>query len=227
MGMMRLTPAAFAASMLVLCVPGLAQHAEPVQSTTQPAAEEPSDMHPDDPRQVLGFTMLDIEGKARSLEEFRGKVVLIVNVASECGLTPQYEQLQALYETYEPKGLVILGFPANNFGEQEPGTEEQIHAFCTGRYGVSFPMFSKISVVGDDQHPLYAKLSKALGEKGGEPDWNFTKYLVDREGRVVERVAPKTKPNDPDVIATIEELLAQPVPEPAPITPARPAKPGA
>ncbi|HZW11353.1 MAG TPA: glutathione peroxidase, partial [Phycisphaerales bacterium] len=138
--------------------------------------------------------MTDIRGEPRPLDEYRGKVVLMVNVASECGLTPQYEDLQGLHEKYGEQGLVVLGFPANDFKGQEPGTDEEILEFCTREYKVSFPMFSKISVIGEDRHPLYAKLAAAMSEQGGEPTWNFTKYLVDRTGHVVKRIDPKTEP---------------------------------
>lgn len=165
-----------------------------------------------DPTAVLGFTMKDIRGEPVVLEEFAGKVVIFVNVATKCGLTPQYEGLQQLFEKYEDAGLVIVGFPANNFGGQEPGTEAEILEFCTGTYDVTFPMFSKISVVGEDQHPLYAKLTKAMAEQGGAPTWNFTKYAVDRSGHVVKRFEPRTAPNDAKFVEEIERLLAEPVP---------------
>lgn len=170
------------------------------------------DTFAEDPAAVLGFTMRDITGEPVALEEFAGKVVLFVNVATKCGLTPQYQGLQSLYEKYEDEGLVILGFPANNFGGQEPGTEAEILEFCTGTYDVTFPMFSKISVVGEDRHPLYAKLAAAMAEQGGEPTWNFTKYAVDRTGQVVKRFDPRTAPNDAKFVAEIERLLAEPAP---------------
>lgn len=166
-----------------------------------------------DPAAVLGFTMDSIEGESVELTEHAGKVVLMVNVATECGLTPQYEALQAVYAKYEERGLVVLGFPANNFLGQEPGTDAEILEFCTGTYHVTFPMFSKISVIGQDRHPLYAKLAAAMDEQGGEPTWNFTKYLVDRTGLVVRRFDPRTTPDDAEVIAEIERLLAEPAPE--------------
>lgn len=174
--------------------------------------EPPVDIYADDATAMLGFTMEDIQGETAPLSEYAGKVVLIVNVASKCGLTPQYEALEALYEEYKDRGLVVLGFPANNFREQEPGTDAEILEFCTATYGVKFPMFSKISVIGEDRHPLYAKLAAAMEAQGGEPTWNFTKYLVDRSGHVVKRVDPKTAPDDAAVIAEIERLLAEPAP---------------
>lgn len=157
-----------------------------------------------DSRYALDFTVNRIEGGPESLEAYRGKVVMVVNVASACGLTPQYEGLQALYADKADDGLVILGFPANNFGNQEPGSNKEIQEFCSGEYHVTFPMFEKVSVTGEDQHPLFAKLS----QEGGPPTWNFTKYLVDREGRVVARFDPRTKPDDAALVARVEELLA-------------------
>lgn len=158
--------------------------------------------------QVLGFVMKDIDGDEQDLEQYRGKVVLMVNVASKCGLTPQYEALEALYRAHKDEGLVVLGFPANDFMGQEPGTELEIKAFCTGTYDVTFPMFSKIHVLGKEQHPLYQKLTGQPEPVGGPVKWNFQKYLVDRDGNVVERFSPRTKPDDPALTARLEELLA-------------------
>ncbi len=162
------------------------------------------------PASPLAFTMKNIAGRDVPLDKYRGNVVLIVNVASKCGLTPQYEQLQALHKKYASRGLRILAFPANNFGQQEPGTNKEIQAFCTDNYGVTFDLFSKISVKGDDQCPLYQYLTSSdqNGEFGGEIRWNFTKFLVDREGRVIARFEPRTKPDAQDVIAAIERALA-------------------
>lgn len=182
-------------------------------ATTPQPEDESVDRFASDKAAVLGFTMTDITGEAVDLGEYAGKVVVFVNVASKCGLTPQYEGLQALFEKYEEQGLVVLGFPANNFRGQEPGTDEEILEFCTGTYDVTFPMFSKISVVGEDQHPLYTKMTAAMEEQGGEPSWNFTKYAVDRSGRVVRRFDPQTAPNDAKFIDEIERLLAEPAPE--------------
>ncbi len=153
-----------------------------------------------------------IDGTPGTLEEFKGDVILIVNVASKCGLTPQYEGLEALYREKKGEGFVILGFPANNFMGQEPGTDEEIAAFCAEKYGVSFPMFSKLSVKGKDADGLFVHLAE-LSEK---PSWNFTKYLVDRDGNLVERFGPKTKPADKEMLARIDELLAAPRPESEP-----------
>jgi glutathione peroxidase len=135
--------------------------------------------------------------------------VLIVNVASRCGFTPQYAGLEALYEKYKDRGFVILGFPANNFGGQEPGTNEEIKTFCSSKYNVTFPMYSKISVKGDDKAPLYQFLTdqQANPATGGEIQWNFTKFLVDKNGKVVARFEPKVTPESPDVAGAIEKAL--------------------
>lgn len=160
---------------------------------------------------VLDFTMKSIDGEDVSLRSFKGKVIMIVNVASKCGLTPQYEGLQKLHKTYGEKGLVILGFPANNFGKQEPGTDKEIRTFCTVNYGVEFPMFSKISVKGDDMHALYGFLTgdKTNPKFSGEIKWNFTKFLIDRDGNVINRFEPKTKPESDEVILAIEYDLSE------------------
>ena len=149
------------------------------------------------------FTLNSIDGKPAPLSAYRGKVVLIVNVASRCGFTPQYAGLEALYEKYKDRGFVILGFPANNFGGQEPGTNEEIKTFCSSKYNVTFPMYSKISVKGDDKAPLYQFLTAT----GGEIQWNFTKFLVDKDGKVVARFEPKVTPESPEVAEAIEKAL--------------------
>jgi glutathione peroxidase len=141
-----------------------------------------------------------IDGTERDLSEYRGQVLLIVNVASRCGFTPQYTGLQALYDKYRERGFAVLGFPCNQFGAQEPGTEQQIGAFCSSTYDVSFPLFAKVEVNGENSHPLYRHLkSAAPGLLGTEAiKWNFTKFLVDRQGNVVARFAPKDAPEDLD-----------------------------
>lgn len=158
---------------------------------------------------IYQFTMDDISGNPVSLKTFEGKVVLMVNVASECGLTPQYEQLQALYEQYSEKGLVILGFPANNFGAQEPGSNETIQSFCKLNYGVTFPMFSKISVKGEDQDPLYQFLCSK--DKNGVTDasvkWNFQKFLIGKNGHLLEVIEPTTLVSDEKVQNSIAQAL--------------------
>jgi glutathione peroxidase len=158
----------------------------------------------------LSGTVKDIDGKDVNLSDYKGKVVLIVNVASKCGNTPQYKPLEAMYEKYKGQGFVILGFPANNFGKQEPGSNEQIKEFCAETYKVAFPMFAKVSVKGDDKAPLYQFLTEPAtnGEFAGDIEWNFQKFLVDRNGAVIARFSPKTKPDSPKVVAEVEKALA-------------------
>ena len=154
----------------------------------------------------LDFKMKAIDGKDVDLSKYKGQVVLIVNVASKCGLTPQYKQLEEVYTKYKGKGLDVLGFPANEFGKQEPGNDAQIAEFCTGKYNVDFPMFSKIVVKGDGIHPLYQFLTSKSGFDG-DIKWNFEKFLVGRDGKVVKRFAPPVKPDAPEVIEAIEAEL--------------------
>lgn len=144
------------------------------------------------------FDATSLDGKPRPLSEFKGKVLLVVNTASKCGFTPQYEGLEKLFQKYQARGLEVLGFPCNQFGAQEPGSREEIGAFCQKNYGVSFPMFEKIDVNGDTAHPLYQWLkASAPGVLGTEGiKWNFTKFLIDRSGKVVARFAPATKPDE-------------------------------
>jgi glutathione peroxidase len=178
---------------------------------------------------VYEIPVRKISGDEASLAEYKGKVVLVVNVASKCGLTPQYEGLESLYKQYRDQGLVIAGFPANDFAGQEPGTNEEIQSFCTTNFGVDFPMYDKITVVGADKHPLYASLIEAKPKSvstaevpfaenlkkygispNAEPEvlWNFEKFLVNRKGEVVERFSPDTKPSDPVLVKAIETELA-------------------
>ena len=156
---------------------------------------------------VHDFTAQTIEGKSQRLSDYKGKVLLIVNVASKCGFTPQYRGLEALWRKYEDQGLVILGFPCDQFGHQEPGDEAEIQSFCSMTYDVSFPMFAKIEVNGAGAHPLYQHLkTEAPGLLGSEGvKWNFTKFLVDRSGKVVKRYAPTDKPEaiEPDIVALL------------------------
>jgi glutathione peroxidase len=152
---------------------------------------------------IHDFTMPALNGTPTPLAGFKGKVVLVVNVASQCGYTYQYEALQAVYTKYKDRGFVIAGFPANNFGAQEPGTNEEIGAFCKSKYGVTFPMFSKISVKGADKAPLY----QFLTQSGGEIQWNFTKFLVDANGKVIARFEPATEPDSKEVTSAIETAL--------------------
>ncbi len=165
----------------------------------------------DQPKSVHDFTVKDIDSHSVKLSRYRGKALLIVNVASRCGLTPQYAGLQSIYEKYRKQGLVVLGFPANDFLSQEPGTDAEIKQFCSTTYKVTFPMFSKIVVKGEGQAPLYRFLtSKDTNPSGaGDIEWNFAKFLIGRDGKPVQRFASKTTPTDPSVIEAIEKLLAE------------------
>lgn len=156
---------------------------------------------------LYDFTMSDIDGKPVNLGHYRGKVLLLVNTASLCGNTPQYSDLQKLYEQYNDQGLEILAFPANNFGQQEPGTNEEIKSFCFTKYSLTFPLFSKISVKGSDKHPLYQYLTEQ-SPFPGEVEWNFQKYLVDRSGNIVGRFHHRTKPLAPEIVKEVERVLA-------------------
>lgn len=150
----------------------------------------------------------DIDGKATTLKPYEGKVLLIVNVASHCGYTPQYKALEAVYEKYKDKGLLVLGFPCNQFGGQEPGTDEEIKQFCTSKYSVTFPMFDKLEVNGAGRHPLYVALAGEGSPFPGDIKWNFTKFLVGRDGKVLKRFESKVKPDAPEVTSAIETALA-------------------
>ncbi len=158
---------------------------------------------------IYDFTAGRIDGAQQSLRDYAGKVLLVVNVASQCGLTPHYAGLQELYANYGDRGLVVLGFPCNQFGTQEPGSEAQIKQFCETRYGVTFPMFAKIDVNGPQRHPLYAYLTAQPTQPDGPGDitWNFAKFLVDRSGNVAARFVPPTAPVSEEVVSAIEKLL--------------------
>ena len=160
---------------------------------------------------VLEFQVKDIDGKTVDLSKYKGEVLLIVNTASQCGLTPQYEALEAVYEKNKAKGFAILAFPANEFGHQEPGTDTEIKEFCTSKYHVTFPVFSKIVVKGKEIHPLYSFLtSKESDPKfAGAIQWNFAKFLVNRKGEVIARFDPKVKPDSPEVTKAIEAAIAE------------------
>ena len=178
---------------------------------------------------IQNIPVKTIDGKPSSLKDFAGNVLLVVNVASKCGLTPQYEALEKIYEDKKDKGFAVLGFPANNFGAQEPGSNAEIAEFCSLTYSIKFPMFEKISVVGDDQHPLYKELTGAAPRAQGDPDafrdrlkgfgmtpnqdpdvlWNFEKFLVGKNGEVVARFAPTMTPDDPAIVAAIDAELAK------------------
>jgi glutathione peroxidase len=163
------------------------------------------------PRSIYDFNLKSIDGQPTPLSEFHGKVVLLVNVASRCGFTPQYTALESTYEKYKDKGLVIVGIPANNFMGQEPGTNEEIKTFCTKKYNVTFPMMSKVSVKGDDTTPLYQYLTDKNSDPkfAGDIKWNFTKFLFDRNGNPVARFEPNIKPDSPEMVAAIEAALGK------------------
>ena len=167
-------------------------------------ADQPKGISP-----LYNFTVTDIDGNDVTLSEYRGKVLLIVNVASRCGYTPQYEGLQKIFEEYREMGLLVLGFPANNFGNQEPGSDGEIKEFCSLNYGVSFPMFSKISVKGADIHPLYQYLTSEESNPkfAGEISWNFNKFLVDPSGKLIARFESKDKPESKKIVQAIEKAL--------------------
>lgn len=178
--------------------------------------------------EIQQIPVVSIDGSQTNLGAYEGKVVLVVNVASKCGLTPQYEALEALYRAHQDQGLVVLGFPCNQFMGQEPGTEEEIASFCETKYGIDFPLFSKIEVKGDGRHPLYAALTSAIPEAQVKPDstmreklathgvhpgpgevlWNFEKFLISRDGAVVARFAPDLPPDDPIIVDAIQAQLA-------------------
>jgi glutathione peroxidase len=157
---------------------------------------------------LYDFKMVDIEGKDVELSHYKGKVLLIVNVASKCGNTPQYSALEAMYEKYKGKGFAVLGFPANQFGAQEPGTNAQIKEFCEATYHVKFPMFSKIVVKGEGIHPLYQWLIANSDSPNEEIQWNFEKFLVSRDGKVLKRFSPRTQPDSAEVTGAVESALA-------------------
>ncbi len=157
---------------------------------------------------LYDIPLKDIHGKDTSLKAYKGKVLLVVNVASKCGNTPQYAALEQLYKKYESQGLVVLGFPCNDFGAQEPGTNAEIVQFCKSTYDVTFPMFDKLHVKGAERHPLYEALTGPKSPFPGDVKWNFGKFVVDRNGNIVARIEPKTKPDSPEVIGAVEKALA-------------------
>ena len=154
---------------------------------------------------IYQFTVTDLYGKSFDFSSLKGKKILVVNTASECGLTPQYKDLEAIYEKYKDKNFVIVGFPANNFGSQEPGSNEQIAKFCQLNYGVTFPMMSKISVKGNDKHPIYQFLTEKSknGLQDSEVEWNFQKYLINEEGELVKVLSPRVLPTDAAIVGWI------------------------
>jgi glutathione peroxidase len=198
-------------SMLLACASCDRENPE-AKKQTAPSDEPVADMASEvSTAPIYQFEMNNIDGTPVKIGTYSGKVLLLVNVASKCGYTPQYAGLEQLYEKYQADGLVILGFPANNFGSQEPGTNEEIKAFCTTTYNVTFPMFAKISVKGDDIHPLY----KFLTDPASDPDfsgpitWNFNKYLIGRDGSIIGRYDSKVEPLSPELTRDIENALAK------------------
>jgi glutathione peroxidase len=155
------------------------------------------------------IALKDIDGKATSLKAYDGQVLLVVNVASKCGLTPQYKALEATHQKYKDKGFSVLAFPSNDFGSQEPGTNEEIKEFCSTKYNVTFPMFDKLHVKGPEQHALYAALSGKDSPFPGDVKWNFGKFLIGRDGRIIKRFEPKVAPDAPEVTQAIEAALAE------------------
>ena len=158
---------------------------------------------------LYNVPLKDIDGKATSLKPYEGKVLLIVNVASQCGYTPQYAGLEALQEKYKDKGFSVLGFPCNQFGHQEPGSNEEIKQFCSSKYQVTFPMFDKIEVNGDNRHPLYTILAGNDSPFPGNIKWNFNKFLISRDGKILKRFDSKVKPDSPELTQALEAALAQ------------------
>lgn len=161
-------------------------------------------------KSIYDFSLNTIDGQPASLSAYKGKVVMLVNVASKCGYTPQYTALESIYEKYKDQGFVIVGFPANNFGAQEPGTNQEIKTFCSSKYHVTFPMMAKVSVKGDDTTPLYQYLTDKAEhpQTGGDIKWNFTKFLVGPDGQIITRFEPNVTPDSPEVTSAIEKALA-------------------
>lgn len=197
-----------------MAIIAFARSDETKPATSPPAAATGGPVDAASANSPLDFTMKNIDGQDVPLAKYKGNVVLIVNVASQCGLTRQYTKLQALHEKYHERGLRVLGFPANDFMGQEPGSEKEIKKFCADNYNVQFDLFSKVHVKGAEQCELYKFLTspEKNGEFAGEIDWNFAKFLVDREGKVIARFAAKTKPNDPSVTEAIERALSAAAP---------------
>lgn len=161
-----------------------------------------------DKNSLQTIPLKDINGKSTSLAAYKGKVVLLVNVASQCGLTPQYKALEALHQKYKAKGFTVVGVPCNDFGSQEPGTNEEIKQFCSAKYNVTFPLMDKVHVKGSEQHPLYFALTGKDSKFPGDIKWNFGKFLIGKDGQVLHRFEPKTTPDDKEVLAAIEAALA-------------------
>ena len=157
---------------------------------------------------LYDIPLKDINGKPTSLKAYKGKTILVVNVASKCGLTPQYSALESLYKKYQSKGLVVLGFPCNDFAGQEPGTNDEIKQFCSSKYDVTFPLFDKLHVKGPEQHPLYTALTGEKSPFPGEVKWNFGKFLVNKDGKIIKRFEPKTTPDSEEVTSAVEAALS-------------------
>lgn len=158
---------------------------------------------------INDIVVKDIDGKDVKLSDYKGKVLLIVNVASKCGFTPQYKGLEAVYKKYKDKGFEILAFPCNDFGQQEPGTNQEIKEFCSSKYSVTFKLFDKIKVLGDEKSPLYARLTNNTVTEGGDVKWNFEKFLIDRNGNIVARFRSKVTPENDELTKAIEKELAK------------------
>jgi len=200
----------FFGALLVGCSSQANQSESEIQSETPSSVEEtntnPMSVSENNIKSIFDVTLPMLDGKEKSLKDYEGKVLVLMNVASKCGYTGQYKDWQAYYSAHAKDGIEILGFPANNFGGQEPGSNEEIATFCEANYGVSFPMFSKISVKGDDQHPLYQYLTSATGEKVG---WNFNKFVVGKDGKVIKHFGSGVKSDDKDFLKTVADALAK------------------
>jgi glutathione peroxidase len=195
--MKKIIAGAFTALSLIGCMQNNAQNKEQTTAKSEKTMEKQS---------IYQFKVTDLSGKEFDFASLKGKKILVVNTASKCGLTPQYENLQTIYDQYKDKNLVIVGFPANNFASQEPGTSEEIATFCQKNYGVTFPMMDKISVKGDDMAPIYQFLTEKSknGLEDSEVQWNFQKYLIDENGHLAKVVSPKTLPTDPEIVDWIK-----------------------
>lgn len=206
---MPCTPCSLRVALAAAALPAIAAFAFVGESSASSGGPESAlrSAEPEKGPNVLHHTFETIDGEKASLKQYEGKVVMIVNTASRCGLTPQYEALEKVYREHKEDGLVIIGFPANNFMGQEPGTNEEIARFCSERFDVTFPMAAKVSVKGEDAHPLFKQLAAQPEPIGGEPSWNFTKFVVDREGNVVGRFSPRVSPDAPEVVSMLAGLL--------------------